>query len=242
MTGALMSTIGSFAAQKIKVTQMAATSTKTSGTNNLTSGSISTTAGNIYIVMLAYDPSGNAVPTVTVSDGTNTYTALAAAFTAPATTTAGGGVITRAFITTAGATASRTITPTFSASIATKAMIVIELTGATTTQRNVATTSRGTTASPNYAGPSGNAFDMILTILGQESNTGTFSGTTGSTSTSGGVWSTVSSTGTTGGNSNTNQVIAYQYKLLTTTGSQTNAWTLNNAANWSSQSFAIQAA
>jgi hypothetical protein len=241
MTGILGGALGSYLGQKISVAERAKTISTTAGTGNLNSGAITTTAGRIYIVMLAFDPSGNALPTVTLSDTANTYTGLAAAFTAPATTSAGTGVLLRSFITTAAATATRTITATFSASISSKAMTVIELIGATTTQRNVATSSRGTTAAPNYASPSGNQFDMILTTLAQETNVAN-DPNVGSTSTTGGVWSAISNNYTSSGGAASNVGISYQYKLLTATGAQTNTWTMGSTANWGSQSFAIQAA
>lgn len=243
MSGILGATLGSFTAgQKISVREVVKTTSTTAGTTNLTSGSINTTGGLIYIVMLAFDPSGASVPTVTLSDTANTYTSLDPLYPAPATTSAGTGVLTQSFITTAGATAARTITATFSASITAKVMTVIELTGATTTQRNTATTSRGTTPGPNYTSPSGNAFDIILTTLAQEVNSAG-QPTSGATSTTGGTWSTISNNFTSGGGAATNVGIAYQYKLLTATGTQTNgSWTMGSVNNWGSQSFALQAA
>lgn len=241
MTGILTSSIGTlFNQQKITFREVVKTTSGTAGTTNLTSGAITLTSGKIYIVMLAWDPSGASVPTVTLSDTANTYTSLAALYPAPATTSAGGGVITQAFITTAAATASRTITATFSASISNKVMTVIELTGATTTQRNAATTNRGTTWT-NYNSPSGNQFDIIFTMVGQEVN---IAGqpTSGSTSNTGGTWSTISNNFTTGGNAASNIGLSYQYKLLISAGTQSNAWTLGSSNNWASQSFVLQAA
>lgn len=242
MTGTLMSTIGSMQGQKIRVTELLKVTSTTSGTSLATAANgLVTVEGRIYVVMLAWDPSGASVPTVTLSDTANTYTALSTLYPAPATTTAGGGVIIQTFTTTAAATANRTLTATFSASISNKVMTIIELKGATTTQRNTATTSRGTTVAPNYASPSGNAFDMILTVLGQETNVAN-QPTSGATSATGGTWSTISNNYTVGGNAATNVGISYQYKLLTATGAQTNNWTMASTSNWGSQSFAIQPA
>lgn len=241
MSGILNSTIGAFFGQKIKVTELAKTTATTSSATNLNSGSISTTAGRIYIVMLAWDPSGNGTPTVTLSDTANTYTALSTRYTAPATTTAGGGIITQSFITTAGATSNRTISATFSAAITNKVMTVIELQGATTTQRNTATTSRGTSTAPNYASPSGNVYDMILTTIAQETNQAN-QPTSGATSTTGGSWSTISNNFINSNPAASQVGISYQYKLLLASGSQTNNWTMGSTNNWGSQSFAIQAA
>lgn len=233
--------------QKISVSELNKTSTTTlnGGTNTTTvltsANTINYVAGRVYIVMLAWDPSGNSVPTVTITGGGNTWTALSALYPAPATTSAGTGVITQAFITTAGTTTTGTYAATFSAGITNKAMTLIQLQGATATQRNTATTSRGTTAAPNYASPSGNQYDMILTTVAQETNTAN-QPTSGSTSTTNGTWVAISNNFTSGGGAATNVGISYQYKLLTATGTQTNTWTMGSTNNWGSQSFAIAAA
>lgn len=240
MSGVLSATIGTVAGQKIAVSEKSKTNSSTAGTT-LDSSSISMVAGRIYIAMIAWDPSGDSLPTVSLSDTANTYTSLSTLYPSPLTTSAGTGVLLQSFITTAGATASRTITATFGASISKKSMTVIELSGATTTQRNTATTSRGTTAAPNFSSPSGNVYDIILTTLAQETNSAN-QPTSGATSTIGGVWSTISNNFTTGGAAGTNVGVSYQYKLLTADGSQTNSWTMGSTANWGAQSFALQAA
>lgn len=248
MTGMSAFNFATFAAQqRISVSEKNKTSTTTlnGGTNTTTvltsANTINFIAGRVYIVMLAWDPSGSSIPTVTIAGGGNTWTALSALYPAPATTTAGGGVIIQAFITTAGTNTTGTYSATFSAGITNKAMTLIELQGATATQRNTATTSRGTTVAPNYASPSGNQYDMILTMVGQETN---IAGqpTSGSTSTTNGTWTAISNNFTSGGAAATNVGISYQYKLLTATGTQTNTWTMGSTANWGSQSFAIAAA
>lgn len=242
MTGMTTLNFATLAAQqKISVTERLKVTSTTSGTTLATgANALTMTAGRIYVVMLAYDPSGNAVPTVTLSDTANTYTSLATAFTAPATTSAGTGVITQTFITTAGATANRTLTATFSASIAAKAMTIIELQGATTIQTNTATSSRGTTWA-NYTSPSGNQFDIMLTTFAQETNVAN-QPTSGSTSTTGGAWTNISNNFTSQGGAQTNVGISYQFKLLTAAGTQTNTWTLASSNNWASQTFVLQAA
>lgn len=248
MSGALTFTTATFSAGKgISVVEKLKVSTTTlnGGTNTTTSLATATNGlsminGRVYIVMLAWDPSGASTPTVTLSDGANTYTALSALYPAPATTSANTGVLLQSFITTAGATANRTLTATFGATSTNKAMTIIELIGATTTQTNTATTSRGTTAAPNYASPSGNQYDMILTTLSQETNNAN-APTSGATSTTNGTWSAISTNFTTGGNAASNIGIAYQYKILTAAGTQTNNWTMGSTNNWGSQSFAITA-
>jgi hypothetical protein len=244
MTGILSSTFGTFiptavAPTDITVTERAKVQIKTAGTGNLNSGAISTTAGRIYLVMLAWDPSGNSLPTVTLNDTANTYTSVAALYPAPTTTSAGTGVIIQGFTMTAGATSNRTITATFSASITAKTMVVLELTNATTTQRSTATTSRGTTTAVSYTGPATvAATDIVVTWLGWESPTAVSSG---STSTTGGTWSTLSQINTTGGTANTNIGIGYQYKIITAAGAQTIAWTLGATPNnWGSRSIVLQ--
>jgi hypothetical protein len=242
MTGILMSTPGTLFASGIRVTEINKTTSKTSSTT-LASASFTRTAGNIYIVMLAWDPSGNSVPTVTVAPtgGGTSYTALASLYPAPATTSAGTGVLLQSFIFSQGTTATTGITATFSAAITAKAMTIIELIGATTTQRNAATSSRGTTAAPSYVSPTGNAKDIILTTLAQETNSAN-QPTSAPPGTNGGLWSTVSNNYTTGGGTATNVGISYTYKILTINSSHLNNWTMASTANWGSQSFAIQAA
>jgi hypothetical protein len=244
MTGILSSTFGTFipaaAPVAITVTERAKVQNKTAGTNNLNSGAITTTAGNVYLVLMAWDPSGNSLPTVTLSDTANTFTSLGALFRAPATTASGTGVIIQGFRMTAAATATRTITATFSASITAKSMVVLELTNATTTQRaGSPLTARGTTTALSYAATtSGLATDIIIVWTGWESPTAI---TSGSTSTTGGTWSALSQINTTGGTANTNIGIGYQYKILTASGTQGNTWTLGATPNnWGSYSIVLQ--
>jgi hypothetical protein len=240
MTGILSSTFGTFR-PGITVTEMAKVQIKTAGTGNLNSGAITTTAGNIYLVLMTWDPSGASLPTVTLSDTANTFTSLAALFPAPATTASGTGVITQGFRMTAAATATRTITATFSASITAKTMVVLELTNATTTQRSAGINNRGTGSTLNYVGPvTVAATDIVLTWTGWESSNAISSG---STSTTGGTWSALSQIGTTGGTANTNIGIGYQYKIITAAGAQTNTWTLGATPNnWGSRSIVLQQA
>lgn len=244
MSGALSSSSGSMLNPRIQVVEKTKTLSTTSGTT-ITSGVFSMIAGRVYIVMLAFDPSGASVPTVTVSDTANTYTGLSTLFPSPATTTAGGGVITQSFITTAAATTSITITATFSAAITAKVMTVIELNRGTTTQRNVVATSRGTTIAPNYVSPSGNIKDIVLSVLAQETNLAN-TAVSGSTSNIGGLWSAFgpgslpSPNATAGGNSKINISLSYQFKVLTVTGSQAITWGTNSTDPWACQAFAIQ--
>lgn len=240
MSGVLMSTPGTLLRSGILVNQIANTSIKTAGTTNLTSGSISTVANRIYVVLVAWDPSGDNVPTVSLSDTANTYTSLASQYPAPATTSSGTGVISQAFITTAGATASRTITATFSVSITAKCMIVFELIGATTTERNAETISRGSTGDPSYTSPSANVGDLMFSMVAQETNTANIP-TAGPANTRG-TWSTQVSASTTGGGAATNIMLAYEYAVVTSAGTQTIAWTLPATTDWGSQTFVLQAA
>lgn len=242
MTGILSSTFGTFisaAPTNIIVTERAKVQIKTAGTNNLNSGAISMTAGRIYLVMLAWDPSGSSVPTVTLADTANTYTQLDTIYAAPSTTSSGTGVLGQIFTTTAGATATRTITATFSASITAKTMVVLELQNATLTQRSTRTQARGTGTAISYTGPATvAATDLVFTMVGWESPTAISSG---STSTAGGTWSAVSQINTSGGTANTNIGIAYQTKIITAAGAQTIAWTTGATPNnWGSRTFVLQ--
>lgn len=241
MTGILSSTIGTlFKLGGISVNNISQTNIKTAGTNNLTSGSVNLVAGRIYVVLLAWDPSGNAVPTVTLSDGANTYTSLGPAFTAPATTSAGNGIIIQSFTTSVAITATRTITATFSASITAKCMMVFEVIGGTQTERNTETSQRGTTGDPSYTSPSANIGDLIFSVVAQETPIAN-APTTGPANTLG-VWSNPTTTGTTGGNAATNIMISYEYTVATSAGTQTIGWTLPATTDWASQTFVLQAA
>ena len=240
MSGVLNSTFGTFLRTGISVRNVAATNIKTAGTNNLNSGSISMTAGRLYVVLLAYDPSGNSLPTVTLSDTANTYTSLAPLYPAPATTSAGTGVIMQAFTTVAETTASRTITPTFSASITAKCMIVFEVIGATQTERNAETSQRGTTADPSYTSPSTNVGDLMFSVVAQEAATASIP-TAGPADTRG-IWSSQFTSSTTGGGAATNILLAYEYVVATSAGTQTITWTLPSTNNWGTQTFVLQKA
>lgn len=241
MSGILMSAIGTARSSGITVTEIAATSIKTAGTNNLTSGSISMSAGRVYVVLVAWDPSGDNVPTVSLSDTENTYTSLGSQYPAPATTSSGTGVISQAFVTTAATSqTSRTITATFSASITAKCMIVFEASNCTTTERNAETVSRGTTGDPSYTSPSANVGDLMFSMAAQETNTANIP-TAGPANTVG-TWSTQVTASTTGTNPNTNIMLAYEYAIVTTAGTQTIAWTLPSTDNWGSQTFVLASA
>jgi hypothetical protein len=234
MSGILNSTLGTFRSQgaavdPIVVTEMAKVMLKTFGASNLNSGAISMTAGRVYLVLLTHDPSGTANPTVTLYDGANTYTALTPMFTAPGTPASGSGVIFQIYGTIPASTSTRTISPTFQAPITAKTMVVLELTNATLTQRSTTTNARatnfGSTASTlSYTGPATVAnTDIIISVAGCE--TGRLI-TSGSTSTTGGTWSTMSQISTSSGtNANNNIVMAYQYKILTASGAQSITWT-----------------
>lgn len=240
MTGIIGSTIGTmFSGQKISIVQKANTSIRTAGTNNLTSGAITTTVDKIYLVILAWDPvAGTLLPSVTLSDGANTYTALNAAVSYPTgALTAGTGVITQAFTTTAAATATRTITATFSSSITAKTMIVLELTGATTTQSSPVVTQRPNDAlTPSIT--TSPAYDLILTYCAAETNTG------GAGTVSIGTLPVVQLTAatTSGGNVNTNTSLTASYYLITTASTTVTPSTSTTATNWVMQTIKLQAA
>lgn len=245
MSGILMSTLGSFSGKNIAITNLATTNNKVSGTGPtgtaaLTSGAIPTIAGRTYVILVAWDPSGSSVPTVTLSDGANTFTALAPLYPAPTTTAAGAGVIMQAFVMTAGATATRTIACTFSAAITAKCMIVFEAYNVLPTERNAETSQRGTTADPSYLSPSANIGDLMFSVVAQETNTANIP-TAGPTNTNG-TWSTTTTASTTGGNAATNIMLAYEYKIPTAAGTQTISWTLPATTNWGTQTFVLQAA
>lgn len=241
MSGILAATLGSLSSG-ITVATNPVVSIKTAGTNNL-SQTVSVTAGDLLIVMLAFDPSGASIPSVTISDGgINTYTSASAGnYAAPATTSAGTGVLTTVFKTIASTSGSITITPTFASSITAKAMSVIEVSKCTATLRNPLTAARGTVAAgPTLTTPSANAKDLILAVCGREQpNTVTI---TGDSDTTNGAWSSIVRGGTTGGSAATNILLAYQYKVVTATGTQSWAITSSAASNWGAMAFAFAAA
>jgi hypothetical protein len=220
------------------VTELAKVQSKTAGTT-ISSGAVSMTAGRTYWVLLAFDPSGNQLPTGTVSDTANTYGEYTF-FLAPATTSAGTGVIVNTFITKAGATASRTITATLSASVTAKTMIVLEMTNTQNTGGG-AQGAQGTTSTLSYnSAPALSAGDVLFTYTGWESPNAVVSG---STSTTSGTWSAISQINTIGGTANTNIGIAYQYKILTApmTGiTEAINWTLGTTPNnWASTTLGL---
>ena len=246
MTGILASTFGTFrptAAAPIAVTEKVKQQFKTAGTT-ITSTNFSITSGNVYVLLLAWDPSGNGVPTNSLlaesSGSLVTWNQVNNQYTAPSTTSSGTGVIIQAFMSTAVASsASAFIQAGFSASITSKTMVVLELTNATQTQRSTRVNQRGTGTALSYTGPATvAATDIVITFTGWESPTAVSSG---STSTTGGTWSALSQINTTGGTANTNIGIAYQTKIITAAGAQAIAWTLGATPNnWGSTTFVLQ--
>lgn len=242
MTGILANTYGTLT-PAIVGTELAKVQNKTAGTANLNSGSINMVQGAVYLVMLSWDPSGNSLPTVTLSDGTNTYSSVRPLYPAPATTSAGTGVIIQAFTTRATATATQTITATFSASITAKCMVVLELANASTTLRSTTDwVARGTTTTVTNTNPgvTGLTTDVLISMIGWESPTAIVSG---SSSAQSGTWSAVSQINTTGGVDNTNIGIAYQYKVLNAPISLNVIWTTGATPNnWGTRAFYLRQA
>lgn len=242
MTGILANSYGTLM-PFIVGTELAKVQNKTAGTTNLNSGSINMVQGRVYLVMLAWDPSGASLPTVTLSDTANTYTSVRPLYQAPATTSAGTGVIIQAYTTMATNTATRTIAATFSASITAKCMVVLELANASTTLRSASDwVTRGTTTSvtnTNSGLVTGSATDVLISMIGWESPTAIVSG---STSTASGTWSAVSQINTTGGTANTNIGIAYQYKVLNNPLTAANTvWTTGATPNnWGTRAFYLR--
>jgi hypothetical protein len=237
MSGALSGGFGTFRPNTVGVRELAKVQVKTDGTNNLTSGTIDTVAGKVYLVLLAWDPSGSSVPTVTLSDGTNTYTSLLSLYQAPTTTSAGTGVITQVFRMTAGVSAPRTITATFSASIVAKIMIVLELTNGSTTQSMTSVSFRGgssTVVSNGTVTPSGS---LNLAMVAWESPRSAVSGNTPGVA---GSWSPISQITTTGDADNTNIGLGYQFRSMLAQASPQITWTLGATPNnWNSRLFCL---
>lgn len=237
MSGALSGSLGTFRPNTVGVRELAKVQVKTAGTNNLTSGSINTVAGKVYLVLLAWDPSGSSVPTVTLSDGTNTYTSLIPLYQAPSTTSAGTGVITQVFRMTAGATDTRTITATFSASIVAKIMIVLELTNGSITQSGSVANSRGTGTSVATNAGVTPVTTLNLSMVAWESPRSAVSGNAPGLA---GSWSPISQITTTGDADNTNIGLGYQFRSMLSQATPQTAWTLGATPNnWNSRLFSL---
>lgn len=224
----------------VKALTTSTAQSKTAGTTLALATGTAVNAYDTMVALVSFDPSGNNVPTVTLSDGTNSFTAVGAQFPAPATTSSGTGVITQAFVFmyTASATA-RTLTATFSASITAKSMTAYCFTGASATLRGTYTTARGTGTGTALTTPTANIGDVTIAFGGWEQAGGNTY--TSDTDTTNGSWVTGIKIGTTGGNTNTNITTASQYKIQTTANStQTFNGVMSNSSNNSMQSFVLQ--
>lgn len=217
-------------------------------------GNFSITVNRTYILLLAHDPTGAALPTITsVTNGqaVGTWTALSTAFTAPATTASGTGVITRAYIMKATATnATNSITVNFSAAPAKGARILLEVNNLTTATVNVPTVARGTNTGPGAGGaafitlPARNSGDFTVGFVGWEQNNSTF---TKATNESRATWSTPVGTATSGGSATANIAIGAMYmtsfdvKLNPVTVGEGFGLTNSASSNWSAQVITVKA-
>lgn len=188
-------------------------------------------SGAFSILCLAYDPSGSAVPTVTVSDtASNTWTSLGA-YSAPATTSAGTGVITEIFTsTTAVSGSTTTVTATFSAAITGKVGRLFTFTGTNGATGIVRNTVRGTAQDLTSSLTSVASGDLVLAWGGWE-QTGTVTATSTTTS---GTWVPSNTTVTavsSGGTGAANILGYYQYKITTATATQAHTVQNNSSGN-----------
>ncbi|MFN5252229.1 MAG: hypothetical protein ACK5DE_14425 [Bacteroidota bacterium] len=213
-------------------------------------GNFSITVNRTYILMIAHDPTGNALPTITsVTNGQSvgTWTAITPAFTAPATTSSGAGVITRAYIMKATATnASSSITINFSAAPAKGAYILYQVDNLTTSVYAPVGQLRGTNAGPSGGGPypsmpRRDPGDFSFGFIGWEQNSATIT----NTSSPPGDWSTPVARNTTGGGSAANIAIAASYytndrSIYNTLGILFGLRNSNNS-NWAAQVVTVKA-
>jgi hypothetical protein len=202
----------------------------TSNTSGTTLATTFTAAqsGKFSLFCLAWDPSGNAVPTVSVADSAgNTWTALFAQYTAPATTTAGGGVITQIFYSnTATSATTTTVTATFTAAITAKIGRLFTFTGTRGATSAVRNTVRGTASDITSSLTNVAVGDLVLAWGVWEQTGGSISATSTTTN---GTWvptnTTVTSTSI--GSGAAGLTAYYQYKI-TTTAVGTQAHTVQN--------------
>jgi hypothetical protein len=207
-----------------------------SATSNASGTTLSTTftaaqSGNFSIFCLAYDPSGAAVPTVTVTDGVgNTWTSLGA-YSAPATTSAGTGVITQIFTsTTAISATTTTVTATFSAAITAKVGRLFTFTGTNGATGIVRNTVRGTASDLTSSLTSVASGDLVL-AWGAWEQTGSITATSTTTN---GTWVPTNTSVTavnSGGTGAANIQGYYQYKITTATATQAHTVQNNSSGN-----------
>lgn len=194
----------------------------------LTASLTAAQTGNFSLLFIACRPSGDQVPTVTVTDTSSNTWSLLSSYTAPATTSTGttGGVISHIFYsTTASSGSSVTITMTFSATIAARTYQLLTFSGTNgATNATVDTVRYATIGDTTQALSSTRSVDSGDLIIANHVERGT-SGTLSATSTtSNGTWVPTNTTfsrqssGATG-SSNVNNSIAY--KITTGTGDQT---------------------
>lgn len=217
-------------------------------------GNFSITIGRTYILLLAYDPTGNQLPTISSignGQGVGTWSSLRALTGAPATTSSNTGVIIQGWILKATATnATNSITVNFSAAPSKGAWIFYEFSNLTTIQPNYTLTGSSTIGSAATTGSinHGKSYlgDLNLAFAGWEQNNAVFTNT-GSNTTTGGTWygATVANTptgiATSGGASAANISICAQYKIATANSSQSSSLQNSATSNWAAQTFVIKA-
>lgn len=203
----------------------------------ITAGEIA--IGDLVVVRWAADNLSATTPTVTITDGGNTYTVLrqAAVNATPAAGVAGGMLATKA---TVARPSGITITLTFSGAVTAKAAYAESFTGFGTTQRSTAVGATGT-ATAASAGATGtvSAGDLVLGMIANE--TRATASIIGDSDTLNGAWSTqaIKSNATTGTDA-TCVLVAGQYKLANAAGAQTYDVTAV-ASEWVCQCAVLQA-
>jgi len=178
------------------------------------------------IVLIAFD-NNSSVQTITGVTDThgNTYTPLISQLSQPATQGNQDGLIYAAYISDSVTDATtNTITVTNSVSVTSghkRAVQVYKVLGITQTQPTSATTRLSTTISATWTSPIKSWNNILFSAMGIEASQSSVSGTV---DISGETWSTVNWTRA-GGTTTAGLDLASQYKVLTTSGTESLRWT-----------------
>ena len=196
--------------------------------------------GNFSLLFVVFQPTGDQLPTVTVSDtSSNTWTLLSS-YSAPATTSSDpytGGVISQVFYSnTATSASSVTVTMTFSA-ITRKSYQLLTFSGTNgATNSTVDTIRYSTMGDATQALSSTRSVTSGDLIIANHVSHGTSGTLTATSTTTNGTWvpsNTTFSRQGTGATSTASYGNAIAYKIVTGTGNQTTdtSWSTGGSAN-----------
>jgi hypothetical protein len=200
-----------------------ATGNKTSGTTNM---SLSLTAagvdaGNVLTAAISFDNTAAATPTVNSigKPGGETANWVRLGQVNSSTATSAGGVRTElwAIETTVAWPANGSFVITLSAAVLAKGCLPREYSGTTVTLRGTAGAGTSTTGAPSAAATGPLAGDLVIGVAAHETSTLL----TADVDVTGGVWLGAATYGTTGGTTTTNVQGITQYKVPSSSGTQT---------------------